>query len=206
MRPLHDMNPARLGYVRDRCALRDKKVIDIGCGAGILSEALAAEGAKTVGLDVSEQVLISAKLHLFETGLEVDYRLATAEEAAAEDPGAFDVVTCMEMLEHVPDPVSVVRACADLLRPGGHCFFSTLSRSPAAFLLGIVGAEHIARLCPKGTHRYDRFIRPSELSQWIREAGLNVVDITGIHYNPWSRTVRLGGHVQVNYMVHARKR
>lgn len=205
MKPLHDLNPARLEYVAERCALAGNEVLDVGCGAGILSEALAGQGAAVTGIDVAEGVLEVARLHLLESGLHVTYQSRTAEQKAQEGESAFDVITSMEMLEHVPKPDSVVRAIAHLLRPGGHAFFSTLNRTPLAFLLGIVGAEYFARLCPKGTHRYDRFIRPSELSDWLRAAGLDVVDVRGIHYDPLSRSVMLGGHVRVNYILHARR-
>ena len=204
-RPLHEINPARVRFVRERCALGEARVVDVGCGGGILSEALAREGAQVTGLDVAERALAVARLHLHESGLSVDYLGATAEDHAQAAPGSADVVTCMELLEHVPDPVSVVRACSRLLRPGGNLFLSTLNRTPAAFALAIVGAEHVARLVPRGTHRYDRFIRPSELAGWLRGCGLEVLEITGLHYNPVSRAASLGGNVSVNYLVHARK-
>ncbi|MEE4292827.1 MAG: bifunctional 2-polyprenyl-6-hydroxyphenol methylase/3-demethylubiquinol 3-O-methyltransferase UbiG [Xanthomonadales bacterium] len=204
-RPLHDLNPARLRFVSDRAELKDARAVDVGCGGGILAEGLAAKGAAVTGIDVAARVLATARLHLHESGHEIDYREITVEELAREQPESFDVLTCMEMLEHVPDPASVIDATARLLKPGGHGFYSTLNRTPLAFALGIVGAEHIARLLPRGTHRYDRFIRPSELSRWLRAAGLVVKDISGLHYNPLSRSVRLGGNVQVNYLVHAFK-
>ena len=204
-RPLHDLNPARLKFVADRAGLDGARAVDVGCGGGILAESLAASGARVTGIDVAPRVLATARLHLHESGLEIDYQEVMAEEFAASHPAEFDVVTCMEMLEHVPDPGSIVAATARLLKPGGHAFFSTLNRTPLAFALGIVGAEHIARLLPRGTHRYDRFIRPSELSAWARQAGFVVKDITGLHYNPLSRSVMLGGNVQVNYLLHAQK-
>lgn len=204
-RPLHELNPARLKYVADRAAIADARVVDVGCGGGILSESLARKGARVIGIDVAPRVLAIARLHLHESELEVDYREMTVEALAAEAPQSFDVVTCMEMLEHVPDPPSIVRAVRDLLKPGGQAFFSTLNRTPLAFLLGIVGAEHIARLLPRGTHRYDRFIRPSELGAWIRAAGLELKDVTGLHYNPITRSVMLGGNVRVNYLAHAER-
>ncbi|NNK31705.1 MAG: bifunctional 2-polyprenyl-6-hydroxyphenol methylase/3-demethylubiquinol 3-O-methyltransferase UbiG [Xanthomonadales bacterium] len=204
-RPLHELNPARLKYVADRAGLDGADVVDVGCGGGILAESLARKGARVTGIDVAPRVLATARLHLHESGLEVDYRETTVEDLADEAEGTFDVVTCMEMLEHVPEPDSVIRSCRRLLKPGGHAFFSTLNRTPLAFALGIVGAEHIARLLPRGTHRYDRFIRPSELSAWARAAGLEVRDITGLHYNPITRSVMLGGNVRVNYLVHAIK-
>jgi len=204
-RPLHDLNPARLKFIADRAQLRDRDVVDVGCGGGILSESLARKGARVTGIDVAPRVLATARLHLHESGLDVDYQEKTVEDLADESAGTFDVVTCMEMLEHVPDPASIISSIHRLLKPGGHGFFSTLNRTPLAFALGIVGAEHIARLLPRGTHRYDRFIRPSELSAWSRQAGLLVKDITGLHYNPLTRSVMLGGNVQVNYLLHAVK-
>ena len=202
-RPLHELNPARLKFIADRAEIAGARVADVGCGGGILAESLARKGGEVTGIDVAPRVLATARLHLHESGLEVDYRQLTVEELAQESPQAFDVVTCMEMLEHVPEPQSIVRSIRALLKPGGHAFFSTLNRTPRAFLLGIVGAEYIAQLLPRGTHRYDRFIRPSELSAWIREAGMQVRDISGLHYNPLTRSVMLGGDVQVNYLVHA---
>lgn len=202
-RPLHELNPARLKFIADRAEISDRRVADVGCGGGILAESLARKGGRVTGIDVAPRVLATARLHLHESGLDIDYRQLTVEEFAQESPKSFDVVTCMEMLEHVPEPLSVVASIHDLLKPGGHAFFSTLNRTPRAFLLGIVGAEYIAQLLPRGTHRYDRFIRPSELGAWIREAGLQLRDISGLHYNPVTRSVRLGGDVQVNYLVHA---
>jgi 2-polyprenyl-6-hydroxyphenyl methylase/3-demethylubiquinone-9 3-methyltransferase len=179
--------------------------VDVGCGGGILAETLARKGGRVTGIDVAPRTLAIAKLHLHESGLQVDYREVTVEDLARETPAAFDIVTCMEMLEHVPDPASIVKGVCELLKPGGQAFFSTLNRTPLAFILGIVGAEHVARLLPRGTHRYDRFIRPSELSAWIRAAGLQLRDIAGLHYNPLTRSVMLGGNVQVNYLVHSVK-
>ncbi len=204
-RPLHELNPARVRFVRERASLADARVLDVGCGGGILSEALARENAKVTGIDIAEKALSVARLHLHESGLEVSYQAATAEQYAAENKAGFDVVTCMELLEHVPDPESVVAACAALLKDGGHCFLSTLNRTPAAFALAIVGAEHVMQIIPRGTHRYDRFIRPSELSAWLRAAGLETQEVCGLHYNPLTRTARLGGNVAVNYLVHATK-
>jgi len=204
-RPLHDLNPARLKFIADRAEIADRPILDVGCGGGILAESLARKGGNVTGIDVAPKVLAIARLHLHESGLDVDYRETTIEQQALETPEHFDVVTCMEMLEHVPEPASVIQSVQELLKPGGHAFFSTLNRTPLAFALGIVGAEHIARLLPRGTHRYDRFIRPSELSAWAREAGLVVEDISGLHYNPLTRSVMLGGNVQVNYLLHASK-
>lgn len=204
-RPLHELNPARLRFVRERVSLDGAALVDVGCGGGIFAESLAAAGARVTGLDVAPKALAVARLHLHESGLSVDYLERTAETHAATAPAAADVVTCMEMLEHVPDPQSVIDACAAMLRPGGHAFFSTINRTPAAFGLAIVGAEHLARLLPVGTHRYDRFIRPSELTGALRRAGLIPRDVVGLHYNPLTRTARLGGSVAVNYLVHAER-
>jgi 2-polyprenyl-6-hydroxyphenyl methylase/3-demethylubiquinone-9 3-methyltransferase len=204
-RPLHDLNPSRLHYIRKRCELSGARVLDVGCGGGILAESLAACGAHVTALDIAPKVLDVARLHLLESGLMVDYRQSTIEEIAQLNDAEFDVVTCMEMLEHVPDPASVVSSVAQVLKPGGHAFFSTLNRTPVAFLLGIVVAEHIVRILPRGTHRYDRFIRPSELGGWLRDAGMSMKNVSGIHYNPVARFVHLGGHVQVNYIVHAQR-
>jgi 2-polyprenyl-6-hydroxyphenyl methylase/3-demethylubiquinone-9 3-methyltransferase len=202
---LHDLNPARLAYIKDRVVLKDTKVIDVGCGGGILSESMAGQGAIVTGIDIATKALAVARLHLHESGLEVDYQQVTAESWAQQNPFSAGVVTCMEMLEHVPDPASVVSACAQMLEAGGHLFMSTLNRNPMSFAVAILGGEHITRIIPKGTHQYDRFIRPSELCQWLRDAGMQVEEITGIHYNPLERTARTGGHVKVNYLVHAVK-
>jgi len=204
-RPLHELNPARLKFIADRAELAGVSVLDVGCGGGILAESMALKGGQVTGIDVAPRVLSTAKLHLHESGLEVNYREMMVEDLAEESPEAFDVVTCMEMLEHVPDPASIIQSIEKLLKPGGHGFFSTLNRTPLAFALGIVGAEHIARLLPRGTHRYDRFIKPSELSGWLRAAGLQLRDVVGLHYNPITRSVMLGGNVKVNYLVHASK-
>ncbi len=204
-RPLHDLNPARLRYIAQRCDLSSARVLDVGCGGGILSEALASKGARVTGVDIAPKVLQIARMHLLESGLEVDYQLSTVESLAASQPDRFDVITCMELLEHVPDPTSTISAMAALLKPGGHLFLSTLNRTPMAWLFGIVGAEYVARILPRGTHRYDRFIRPSELGSWLRQAGLSVEDFTGLHYNPLAGSVRLGGAVQVNYLAHAHR-
>jgi 2-polyprenyl-6-hydroxyphenyl methylase/3-demethylubiquinone-9 3-methyltransferase len=204
-RPLHDLNPARMKFVEERAEVAGARLLDLGCGGGILSESLARAGAHVTGIDIAPKVLSIARLHLHESGLEVEYQQTTAEQIAQEMPGQFDIVTCMEMLEHVPDPASIIQSIQILLKPGGHVFLSTLNRTPWSFALGIVGAEHIARLLPRGTHRYDRFIRPSELSRLLRRSGLETGDITGLHYNPLTRNVRLGGNVKVNYLVSARK-
>ncbi|MGE5626179.1 MAG: bifunctional 2-polyprenyl-6-hydroxyphenol methylase/3-demethylubiquinol 3-O-methyltransferase UbiG [Bacillota bacterium] len=201
-RPLHEINPLRLDYVDQRVSLHGRKVLDIGCGGGLLAEGMAGRGAEVMGIDLSEGAIQVAKLHLMESGKKVDYRLASAEDLAAERPGAFDAVTCMEMLEHVPDPGSVIRSCARLTRPGGHVLFSTLNRSAKAFALAILGGEYLLRLIPPGTHEYAKFIRPSELEAWAREAGLELRHSTGLHYNPLTRQYRLGPGLDVNYFMH----
>ena len=202
---LHALNPARLGYVADRTALRGARVLDVGCGGGLLSEALAGEGADVTAIDLAPDLLKVARLHGLESGVKVDYRLAPVETLAAELPGTFDAITCMEMLEHVPEPASVLAACATLLKPGGRLFLSTLNRTPAAFALAIVGAEYIARLLPKGTHQYRDFIRPSELAAWLRGAGLELEDVSGLVYEPWRNAARVGRRTDVNYLACARK-
>lgn len=204
-RPLHELNPARLGYVAARVPLAGARVLDVGCGAGLLSEAMAGDGARVTALDLSPELVEVAKLHLLESGRQVDYRLQSVEALAAEMPGAFDAITCMEMLEHVPDPASVLQACATLLKPGGRLLLSTLNRTPAAFALAIVGAEYVARLLPRGTHDYKSFIRPSELAAWLREAGLAIEDVSGLAYDPIRRTARVGGTTAVNYLACAVK-
>jgi len=204
-RPLHEINPARTRFIRERASLGGALAVDVGCGGGILSEALAREGAHVTGIDVASRALQVARLHGVESGLQVEYVETTVEAYAAEHSGQADLVTCLELLEHVPDPMSVVHACAQLLRPGGHAFFSTLNRTPLSFAVAIVGGEHVAGLVPRGTHRYDRFIRPSELNAWMRAAGLEAREVCGLHYNPVTRTTRLGGPVSVNYLVHAQK-
>ena len=200
-RPLHDLNPARLRYVADRVALRGARVLDVGCGAGLLSEALAGKGAEVTALDLSPELLDVARLHLLESGRQVDYRLVSVEDLAAQMPSEFDAITCMEMLEHVPDPGSVLRACASLLKPGGTLFVSTLDRTPQAFGAAILGAEYLARLLPRGTHDYQQFIRPSELAAWLREAGLSLVDVSGLAYDPIRRKAWVGRHRGVNYLA-----
>jgi len=200
---LHDINPARLAYVAERCKLDSKATLDIGCGGGILAESLANKGADVTAIDITAEVLEVAKLHLLESGQKVDYQLITTEQLAQQNPQTFAQITCMEMLEHVPEPVSIVNACAQLLRPGGQVFFSTLNRSPIGFALGIVAAEYLLGLVPKGTHRYDRFIKPSELARWCRQTGLTVKDISALHYNPLTRQATVGGTPRVNYLLHA---
>jgi len=204
-RPLHDINPARLDYIVARCPPAGRRAVDIGCGGGILAEALARAGADVTGIDMGEAPLAVARLHAIETGTAVDYQHRTAEDLAAACPGDFDIVTCLEMLEHVPDPASVVAACARLAKPGGHLFFSTINRNPKAWALAVVGAEYVLGLLPRGTHEYAKFITPSELARAIRSAGLDLVDITGMTYNPFTRAVSLGKDVDVNYLVYAKK-
>ena len=205
-KPLHEINPLRLDYIDARADLRGKQVLDVGCGGGILSESMAARGAAVTGIDMGEAPLEVARLHLLETGQQVDYRRIAAEELADEMPAHFDVVTCMEMLEHVPDPGSVIAACATMVKPGGHVFFSTINRNPKSYLFAIVGAEYVLRLLPRGTHDFAKFIRPSELSRWTRDAGLQTDDITGLTYNPLTGVYRLDPRdVAVNYMVATRR-
>ena len=202
---LHALNPARLGYVAARVALRDAAVLDVGCGGGLLSEALAGEGARVTAIDLAPDLLKIARLHRLESGVEVDYRLSSVEALAAQQPGQYDAISCMEMLEHVPDPASVLAACATLLKPGGRLFVSTLNRTPAAFALAIVGAEYIARLLPTGTHQYRDFIKPSELGAWLRAAGLELEDVSGLVYEPWRNAARVGKRTDVNYLACALK-
>jgi 2-polyprenyl-6-hydroxyphenyl methylase/3-demethylubiquinone-9 3-methyltransferase len=202
-KPLHDINPLRLGWI-DRCVgLAGKRVLDVGCGGGLLSEGMAACGALVTGIDLSEKPLGVARLHLHESGHSVDYQLIAAETLAAESPASFDVVTCLEMLEHVPDPASTVAACAQLVKPGGQIFFSTINRNPKAYLFAVIGAEYILNLLPKGTHDYAKFIRPAELSRFARQAGLDVAEIIGMSYNPLTQTYRLGNDTSVNYLIRA---
>ncbi len=203
-KPLHDINPLRLDYVDRAAGLAGKQVLDVGCGGGILSEGMATRGATVMGIDMGEMPLRIAELHTLESGVSVEYRRVPVETLAAERPESFDVVTCMEMLEHVPNPASVVAACAQLVRPGGQIFFSTLNRNPKSYLFAIVGAEYVLRLLPKGTHDFARFIRPSELDYWIRSAGLRSTDMTGMTYNPLTREYRLDrDDLDVNYLVTA---
>ena len=201
-KPLHDLNPLRLRYVEKALGLSDRSVLDVGCGGGILSEAMARAGAKVLGIDLSQAVLDVAELHALESQVAIGYRAIAAEELAAERPGSFDLVTCMEMLEHVPDPAAVLQALATLVKPGGHVIVSTLNRNPKSFAIAIIGAEYIARALPRGTHDYMKFIRPSELARWGRDARLELRDLTGITYNPFTRAFRLSGDTDVNYLAH----
>lgn len=206
-KPLHDINPLRLDYIDRAAPLAGKEVLDVGCGGGILSEGMALRGATVLGIDLGEMPLRVAELHTLESGVSVTYRRVAAEALAAERPASFDVVTCMELLEHVPNPASVVDACARLVRPGGWVFFSTINRNPKSFLFAVVGAEYLLGLLPKGTHDYARFIRPSELHRWIRAAGLACTDMTGMTYNPFTRGYRLDqDDLGVNYLVTCRLR
>jgi 2-polyprenyl-6-hydroxyphenyl methylase/3-demethylubiquinone-9 3-methyltransferase len=200
-RPLHEINPLRLGYINGIAPLSGKTVLDVGCGGGILSEALAGAGATVTGIDLADKSLSVAKLHLLESGKQVEYRKVAVEVLAEERPASYDVVTCMEMLEHVPDPAAVVAACAKLVKPNGHVFFSTLNRNPKSYLFAIIGAEYVLNLLPRGTHDYAKFIKPSELAQWCRNAGLNVGDVTGMSYNPLDKSYSLGRDTSVNYVV-----
>ena len=202
-RPLHDINPLRLNYIDERLGLPGKKVIDIGCGGGLLSEGMARRGATVTGIDLGEAPLAVARLPAEKSGVEVEYLQVLAEEIAEQRAGEYDAVTCLEMLEHVPDPSSVIRACAKLVKPGGQVFFSTINRNPKAFLFAIVGAEYVLRLLPRGTHEYAKLIRPSELAGWSRDAGLDVRDTTGMTYNPVTQVYKLNRDVSVNYLMHA---
>ena len=202
---LHALNPARLGYVAERVQLRDAAVLDVGCGGGLLSEALAQAGAKVTAIDLAPNLLKVARLHGLESGIKVDYREMPVEALAEQAPTSFDAITCMEMLEHVPEPASIIEACAKLLKPGGRLFLSTLNRTPAAFALAIVGAEYVARVLPKGTHQYRDFIKPSELAKWLREAGLELEDVSGLMYEPWRNSARVVSRTDINYLACARK-
>lgn len=204
-KPLHEINPLRLEYIDQKAQLAGKTVLDVGCGGGILSESMARRGAKVTGIDMGESALEVARLHLLESNLEVEYERIPVERLAEERPGSYDIVTCMEMLEHVPDPESVIRACATLTKPDGWVFFSTINRKPKSYLFAIIGAEYILGLLPKGTHDFAKFIRPSELDRWTRNAELKTLDITGLVYNPLTRHYSLGRDIDVNYMTTARR-
>jgi 2-polyprenyl-6-hydroxyphenyl methylase/3-demethylubiquinone-9 3-methyltransferase len=204
-RPLHELNPVRLAYVLGFQPLSGRRVLDVGCGGGLLTEAMAAEGSQVTGIDLSEQLIDIARLHLLESGLQADYRMISAEAMAAEQPAGFDAVTCMEMLEHVPDPQAILQACFDVLKPGGRLFLSTINRTPAAFALAVVGAEYLARLLPKGTHDYRSFIKPSELAAALRQSGFQLEDVSGLHYNPITRRASIGSNTAVNYLMMARR-
>lgn len=200
-KPLHDINPLRLAHIDRLAGLSGKRVLDVGCGGGILAESMALRGAQVTGIDLGEKGLKVAQLHLLESGLRVDYRLASVESLAQSEPGAWDVVTCMEMLEHVPDPSAVVQACATLVKPGGHVFFSTINRNPKSYLFAIIGAEYVLRLLPRGTHDYAKFIKPAELSQFARHARLEVTAIKGMTYNPITKIYSLNQDTDVNYLI-----
>jgi 2-polyprenyl-6-hydroxyphenyl methylase/3-demethylubiquinone-9 3-methyltransferase len=205
-KPLHDINPLRANYIDEHSPVAGQTLIDVGCGGGILAESMAQRGATVTGIDMGEAPLAVARIHQLESGVAVDYRQATAEELAAEQPGHYDVVCCLEMLEHVPDPAAVVAACAELAQPGGSLYFSTINRNPKAFAFAIVGAEYVLKLLPAGTHEYSKFIKPSELAAWVRAAGLRVEGMTGLLYNPLTRQYRLHERdVSVNYMLRASK-
>jgi len=201
-RPLHEINPLRLDWIRQHFALPGRRALDIGCGGGILAEAMSSAGAHVTAIDMADGPLAVARLHQLESGVNVDYRRTTAEAIAETEAGQYDVVTCLEMLEHVPDPARVVKSCADLVKPGGHVVFSTINRNPKSFLFAIVGAEYVLQLLPRGTHEYDKFIRPSELEAWARKAGLLLMDSIGLHYNPLTREYSLGPNLDVNYLMY----
>ncbi|NJD30829.1 MAG: bifunctional 2-polyprenyl-6-hydroxyphenol methylase/3-demethylubiquinol 3-O-methyltransferase UbiG [Gammaproteobacteria bacterium] len=205
MRPLHELNPVRLEYVERAGSLAGRAVIDVGCGGGLLAEAMARRGARVTALDLAPDLLEVARLHALESGTTIDYRLESAEDHAARHPERYDVATCMEMLEHVPDPAQVVAALAALVRPGGHVFVSTINRTPRAYLHAVIGAEYVLRLLPAGTHTYDKFIRPSELSAWARDSGLATADVAGLDYDPFSRVARVATDARVNYLMHFTK-
>lgn len=204
-KPLHEINPLRLDWIESAVPLAGKKVLDVGCGGGLLSEGMAARGAEVTGIDLSEKPLGVARLHLYESGLQVDYQLISAEAMAEAHAGEFDIVTCLEMLEHVPDPASIVAACAKLVKPGGHVFFSTINRNPKSYLFAVIGAEYILNLLPRGTHDYAKFIKPAELSRHCRNTGLAVEELRGMSYNPFSKVYSLGQDSSVNYLVRTRR-
>jgi len=204
-RPLHEINPLRLAWIDGKARLAGKHVLDVGCGGGVLTEAMTRAGARVTGIDLAEKPLRIAQLHRLESGLAIEYELVSPEHLAEREPGRYDVVTCMEVLEHVPDPASTVRACARLARAGGDVFFATINRNPKSYLLAVIGAEYVLRLLPKGTHDYAKFIKPSELSRWSRDAGLDVESLVGMTYNPITKIYALGRDTDVNYIVHARR-
>lgn len=205
-KPLHDINPLRANYIDGRSPVAGKKLLDVGCGGGILAESMAQRGAEVTGIDMGEAPLNVARLHGLESGVQVDYRQITAEELATQEAGSYDMVTCLEMLEHVPDPASVIRACAKLCKPGGHIYFSTINRNPKSYLFSVIGAEYLLKMLPKGTHEYSKFIKPSELGRWIRQADLSLQHMTGMTYNPILKRYKLDEtDVKVNYLVHTRK-
>jgi len=201
-KPLHDINPLRLDYIDGLTTLRGKRVLDVGCGGGILAESMAQRGAQVTGIDLADKALKVAQLHVLESGNQVEYRNVSAENYAREQPGQFDVVTCMELLEHVPDPASTVAACAALVKPGGHVFFSTINRNLKSYLFAIIGAEYVLRMLPRGTHRYEKFIKPSELGAFCRHGGLDVREVIGMTYNPLTDHYALGADTDVNYILH----
>ena len=202
-KPLHDINPLRLDWIDAAIGLHGKHILDVGCGGGLLSEGMAVRGAEVTGIDLSEKPLGVARLHLLESGQKVDYRKISAEQMAEEKPGAFDAVTCLEMLEHVPDPASIVASCARLVKPGGQVFFSTLNRNPKAYLFAVIGAEYLLQMLPKGTHDFARFIKPSELTRWCKQSGLEPDELIGMTYNPLTRHYALGRDTDVNYLIRA---
>ena len=204
-KPLHDINPLRLNYINDAASLKGKAVLDVGCGGGILSESMALLGAKVTGIDLGEKSLKVAQLHSLESGINVDYQLISVEKLASLKPASFDVVTCLEMLEHVPNPASVVQACANLVKPGGHVFFSSINRNPKAYLFAVIGAEYVLNLLPRGTHDYAKFIKPSELASWMRSAELALQNQIGMSYNPITKNYWLSADTSVNFMMHSIK-
>ena len=205
-KPLHAINPLRLGWIQEHVSIAGKKVLDVGCGGGILAESMAVAGAQAKGIDLSEKALKVADLHSLETGVKVEYEYISAENLAQKEAGQYDVVTCMEMLEHVPDPLSIIKSCAALVKPGGKVFFSTLNRNPKSYLFAIIGAEYVLRILPKGTHDYKKFIKPSELNEFIREAGLELNELIGLSYNPITEVYSLGRDTDVNYLMATTKK
>ena len=205
-KPLHAINPLRLGWIQEHVSIAGKKVLDVGCGGGILAESMAVAGAQAKGIDLSEKALKVADLHSLETGVKVEYEYISAENLARKEAGQYDVVTCMEMLEHVPDPLSIIKSCAALVKPGGKVFFSTLNRNPKSYLFAIIGAEYLLRILPKGTHDYKKFIKPSELNEFIREAGLELNELIGLSYNPITEVYSLGRDTDVNYLIATTKK